>query len=743
MKKRIACLLLAALMVLGSVMSMTACLGGDATGSTCTNHVDNNHDGKCDNEGCSASGIKVEHADVNHDGICDITACGKTGLTVNHEDANHDGKCDAAACTANNLPINHTDANNDKTCDICGKAVGHECASKDDDCYCDECGQPYHVSEDGFCVNCGESTHTCVDKDNDDFCDICDEEMVPSDECTEHYDDDVDGYCDNCGAQLAVEHECYDDDGNGYCDECNDKMNSGSGSVTVDYPWSKTTLIFQMTKNTHNDELPSACERYLAGEDSNASDDIDDMVIERNQLAQYYTKVDVTYRYYSNTAEYGWGKNIERIETTTKAGGKDSPDMYCNFVYDMVGASLKSCFANLYSTSRGTGALNGLNYFEFTHEDYNEADDNRGYMYEYMTSLTLSKHKMYVLASDYFTDMIRAFFIIPVSVQLLEDFGEPITGDRNNDGKFTMDDFYAQVEAGEWTYNLLASYAAAVYKPAGDNSTGGCWLGDDRVGFAFSDGGLAASGLLYTTSVTIIHKDWDDDKNDWNYYYEPNNEDLYAFCDTTTQFFKKPGIAIVTGKNTSQWGATQLLAIRTRFAENKVLFGDIMLVGALEFEQYQTMKENGGFGIVPVPLYRENSGDKYLTQIHNVGRPGAIATTTTKFAECTAFLNYQSTHSTDILNEYYDYKLQYDVADGSKGTVKMLQYIRTNVRTSFDKAMEDAMGVFFTGAYDIKWLSIITKYDFQLDIRGDYAENYPTKAQQLKELTAYYAELPD
>jgi hypothetical protein len=418
--------------------------------------------------------------------------------------------------------------------------------------------------------------------------------------------------------------------------------------------------------------------------------------------------------------------------------------MYCNFVYDMVGASLKGCFANLYSKSRGQGELAGKNYFEFINDDYDESVDNRGYMFEYMTTLTLSQHKMYVIASDYFTDMIRAFLIVPVSVKLIEDVGMDVTGDRDGDGVFTLDDFYEQVKAGEWTYDLLAQYSEKVYQRAGDNQ-GAAWLGDEVVGFAMAGGGLAATGLLYTSSVVVIHREWDDERNDWKYYYPEDNPDLYAFCDATTALFKKPGIVYVQGgSEITQWGASHLLAIRTRFAENHVLFGDIMMVGALEFEQYQTMKENGGFGVVPVPLYRSGSADKYLTQIHNVGRPGAIATNTRKFAECTAFLNYQSTHSTDILNEYYDYKLQYDVVDGPKGTVDMLQYIRLNVRTYFDKCFEDAIGVFYGDeAYDSKWLVIMSAAHFQLDIRADYKRLYEAKEANLKTLVAYYDELPN
>ena len=603
----------------------------------------------------------------------------------------------------------------------------------------------------GVLASCGDCEH--VDANKDGKCDECGEDVgggQPSG-CTEHVDANKDGKCDECGTKMTTSCKHEDENGDEKCDKCGADLGDGEEEEVINYPWDSAELLFQYTENTNNDELPAGCRRYLAGEDSTVTDDIDDMVSLRNADAEYLTKITVTYQYYPNTEDYGWGSNIDRIETTVKsASTKATPDVYCNFVYDMVGASVKGCFANLRSTSRGSGDLKGLNYFSFLDADYDETVDNEGYMYEYMTSLTLSKHKMYVLASDYFTDMIRAFFIIPVSVDLIESTGAAVTGNED----YNLDDFYKIVTDGEWTYETLALYADKAHVDDGSGDTADQWLGDEVVGFAMADGGLATSGLIYTTSVEIIKKTWSDDKNDWVYEYPSTSEtDLDEFCDKTSWLFTQPGIVLVRKARTpgmTEWGQSSLLAIRTRFTQGHVLFGDIMLVGALEFPQYQEMKDKGGFGVVPVPLYRTEDPetgekDRYLTQIHNVGRPGAIAANTLKFVECTAFLNYQSTHSTDILNEYYDYKLQYDVVDGTQtGTVEMLKYIRLNVRTSFDKAFEDAIGVFYGDeAEDNKWAKIISKKDFILDIRQDYDTLVGSKQKNLENLEKYYEELPE
>ena len=543
----------------------------------------------------------------------------------------------------------------------------------------------------------------------------------------------------------------------------NDDGGDGPGDVeeTPTYDWDETSLIFQMTDNSNKEELSSGCKRYLAGEDESFFESIDEMVAERNADAYAETAVSVTYDYLPDTANYNWSANIENIFTLVNSQSKDRPDIFCNFVYDMVSTSLKGSFANLYSTERGTGNLYGANYFDFAEAGFE--DSGVGYMFEYMKSLTLSKFKMYCLSSDYFTDMVRAFFVVPVNLTLLNSIEVAEGGvqgqfnsDRDGDGDFNVDDFYQLVRDMEWNYDTLADFCNAIYADEGDANAEGA-LADlsDRVGFAISSSsGLSSSGMLYTTSVIIIHRDWDDTRNDYSYYYPEDNPDLYAFCNSLNTLFKKTGVISVSDGQSGAYGATSLQAIRNRFAVNKVLFGGVICVGSLEYEEYQAMNESGdGFGVVPVMLYRAEDpetgeSDRYLTQIHNIGRIGGISASTTKFAQCSAFLNYMSNNSTDILDEYYNYKLQYDVAGGSEGNVEMLQYIRENVRSSFDKAFEDAIGKFFNTVNEEsnknKWHTMIQNNFFQMTtMETEYERLYDTKEQYLESLVKEYDILPN
>ena len=571
--------------------------------------------------------------------------------------------------------------------------------------------------------------------------------------CT-HIDKNNDGKCDKCKQSFVKKHTKHNDkDGDGKCDVagCKEKPTSSSGSgsgsttTTGNMYWDSVDLVFMMTDHDTTD-LSSTCRRYLAGDWTKQPDNIDKAITKRNGEALEYAKVgELTYRYRPNTEAYGWGKIGEVIVTEIQTGDTSKlPDMYCDQVYGMVAASLQNCFANLYGTVRGEGE----NFFPFNEfkeayykGEFDEEKSGQGYMYEYMTTLTLSKNKMYLLASDYYTDLVRAFFITPVNIKLLEEVGMDITGDYTDDGEFTIDDFYEEVKAGKWTYKKVEDYSKAIYK---DLENPGRKDMADRLGFVLcSQGGLSTSGVVYSTACTIINRDLDKNAEDYNYSYPASNEKLYDLFDALADLVSQDGVYVAGGSAEDlQYNPEHTLrSIATRFSKDMILFGGVCLLGGLENTEYQEMKEGKGFGVAPVPLYSDEIDDEYLTSIHNEGRIGAISQKTKKFEQCTAYLHYQSTHSTKILDDYYEYKLQYDVADADPSTVYMMQYIRNHVRSAFDKTFEDAIGV-YNAQESHRWHHILSVNGYQYDIRKDYATYRPEKQEHLETLYNEYPKLP-
>lgn len=524
-----------------------------------------------------------------------------------------------------------------------------------------------------------------------------------------------------------------------------------SDAPSYGYTWEKTQIIFELTKNSSSGELESGCERYYAGSAANAFEPIDQAVRERNLAAAKQANVEPKYDYVPNETAYGWGANIQRISQAAITEISSNPDIYCNFAYDLTCAQLKGCFANLLSQDHEKG-----NWFRFTEADYNPTSDNyfdaeagEGYFYQYMQSLSLSDDKIYCLASNYCTDLVRSFLVIPVNVSMMNS----ITPENQPFNTITdINSFYDLVwkdttistdYVNGWTYDVLAHYGTKVYE---DDTTSDHALADTVAFAAGCTSGLVSSGILYTTSVKIIDKAPNGDGT-YTYTYPRNNADLDAFATALNKLFgenKPAGIITVTGDEARAYDAnaeTELIAIRNQFAQDKILFGGIIAVGSLEHTTYQDMREDGeGFGIVPVPVYK--NGDQYLTLVHNIARIIAIAKATTDFSQCSAFLDYNSRMSADILDEYYQGTLVAATGGLAGNDNKlMLTYIRNNVRDCFDKTFEDSvsskMGNTDTSATSNKWHEILSANRFNYaTFAAQYDAIAPTKEQLLNDVLA-------
>ena len=659
--------------------------------------------------------------------IC-IGLCACVGDVVcTHEDADTDGKCDE--CSEVVGECSHKDNNANGECDKCGAAVYVPCTHEDKD-------------TNGKCDKCSEVVGECSHKDEntDGECDKCGEAVG---ECT-HADGNGDRKCDKCGEEFCEEHDCYDENGDGRCDKCDDPY--VPPEEIIDYPWDNDTLLFQLTDNDNNKELSSGCRRYLAGDltgiDLSAMGASDDRIKKRNDAATAATGISIEYTYWPNNHQnYCCGNVTDRIEDILRStSAKDAPDVYVNFLYDMMVASVNGYFANL----KSTGA-NGNNYFEFNCEDYDAATDDRGYLNSWMDSLSLVPGKSYLLASDYFIDVVRAAQVIPVGVNILEQVGPEVNGTLD----FTLDDFYNQVWNMEWTYAKLMEYSAAAHADDGVEATTMEWIGDERVGFACSISSKAASGLLYSTGISLF-REFPTDRGGIEYMYPQTNDALLDWADAIGTLFSSEGVIRVKNPENdptydyTKWGNSSLSAIRKRFSQGAVLFGDIVTVGSLEDVAYQSMRDIGGFGVTVLPLYKYEEGDRYLTPLNNVARVGAIAYKTPQFEQCTAYLNYQSTHSAEILNDYFHDELTCDVmsnaADQGASTVKMLQFVRDNIRTSFDMAAEDAAAE--VSSYDkaygyTKFTYIMYIKDLYINrdiLRMEYDANYYLKQNALDNL---------
>ena len=559
-----------------------------------------------------------------------------------------------------------------------------------------------------------------------------------------------------------------DDGGNtGGTGSDSDNFEVVEGAPTYETYWKETPIIYELTEASDGGQFTAGTRRYYAGGDTASTKVIDVNIRNRNGTAAKNAKVKINYQYLADTKNNDWSRSVETIfkNSTSYVAGK-SVDIYCNFAYDLTGAAAKGCFANLFSNTdlseKAYGT--GKNFFRFTEEDYEYMSENyfdsgvgEGYFFQYMQSLTLSNDKMYVLGSDYCTDLVRAFHVVPVNIELMNNINPAVLaanlGDDYNEELTNIQNLYEMVWANKWNYDTLLKFSKSVYTPNQNGLSANADI-TDTLGFGIPAGtSLPACGLLYSSSVEILKKEHltaeEKDRiianslnnpidykkanfivGDYLVYYPDTNQRFTDFADALNDLFergKTMGVCIVNSADGD---------CRASFIGGKMLFGSIIELGSLEDPDYQGMRAGTGFGIVPVPVF--DPDDEYRTFVHNNARVIAIETRTDRFEQISAYLDCQSRTSSDILNMYYENELAQSL-QGETGddNSRMLTYIRNHVRNVFDKTYEDVMGVFNAStdaeATMRRWHETLRINKFQISSMGTlYAERKDAKAADLK-----------
>ncbi len=491
-------------------------------------------------------------------------------------------------------------------------------------------------------------------------------------------------------------------------------------SIADGYDWPKNTeIVVQISMNYASDEISSGGKSYYSGENMQMQQSVQSEVRKRNEKAEDAIGVDVKYLYSGEVGSYGY----KEIATDVFSKSANAPDIMISSANNIAAATVRKCFENLLSTDPEIYPKG--NHFSFVREnydptvtDYFDKNSGDGYLYSYMESLSLTPEtKLYSVVSNYTLDAIRSFYVIPVNVNLMSlitDAEVAPAGDRDGDGDHDINDFYELVYDGDygWDYEALAGYAVLARSNT-NLLVPECDIMDDRVGFALSFDSWSHTGaaILYSSKLDILTKDF----AGYRYPYNGSGK-LGAVVNSFRTFLSENDDSVCTvttaecqSLDLSAKGKSAMAYIRDKFAGDGVLFGGITCLGNLEEEAYQNLRVEGfasGFGFVPVPLYQDHSiaGEKYLTPIHTTARIAAISRESTEKSECSAFLDYQSRNSAEILEEYCENFLATSAgALEADANARMVYYMRNHASSGFDMYIDELV------AYERAEISILDK----------------------------------
>ena len=419
-------------------------------------------------------------------------------------------------------------------------------------------------------------------------------------------------------------------------------------------------------------EKASRNQKYLAGPDKReGADSIGQKIYDRNAKAKELLGVTIEYAYWDYD-QAKWGKSSGEINRIVTTKAPDAPDMFVNQIYDLNKAMLSDgVFKDILSLPGG--------YFDF---------EAPGWLYGWMKDMSFTGDRAYVLAGDYFLDILRSMAIMPFNADLMDESGSKLApalfGEGLATGETMSQRFFDFVEEGDWTWDALGKLCEAVHVDAG--TIGQDDMNDVLGVIADCYGGVCTASFIYSAGETLIERRENEAGKMWVYYPTDATEIGKIFDAVAGVFNGNGSLATYAKVDDTTEG---IAAHRVKFANNELLFMGYALLGDLEDDVYQQMTSL--YSVVPLP--KVNARKSYNTFVADTADAGAINVNTSigKARAISAYLQYCSEHSAAIRDEFLEIVTKYKTTVYNQGTDRMLDLIYESVQYGGAKVIDGAV----------------------------------------------------
>ncbi len=385
-------------------------------------------------------------------------------------------------------------------------------------------------------------------------------------------------------------------------------------------------------------EIDSAA-KYLQGPSEIGSDDVQNLCYVRNRAASVILGLSIDYAVEpKGLSSTQIAQELEKHALLSKAPF----DLVISDIYPVTSIALKGQLYNVmsdYGTPR--------NYFDFNHESW--------YL-DYMLGTTIDAQKVYCVAGDYFMDVLRSANCIYVNTKYFNEICTTIGFD-------SIDDFYTLIAEGDWTYDEFRSLIAAAWRPSG---TSGVTTKEDGIGLLICIDN-ALHSFAYTAGFSMLKKQGN------TYCLEESVSTLQSFAEAIYSITDKTNGVLYTKR-------TDFDSFRSPFVEGKVLFLGGYWIGDLEHSSFHEMEEKAP---IVYPKWNETL-QGYKTYVHHSAEVGYILKNTRSFTETSAYLQYLSEESTEIIERYYEFAIKYKYNTDPKA-LEMLDIIHDTISPAFDE----------------------------------------------------------
>ena len=332
----------------------------------------------------------------------------------------------------------------------------------------------------------------------------------------------------------------------------------------------------------------------------------------------------------------------------------------------------------------GLGTLVISGHFRNVLEPECEFDFDRPYWYrDFMEDLRMMDGYQFVLAGDFFADILRSAHLLLLNKNLYTDYyNRP------------ADEVYDYVTNFEWTYDKMNEIITDKYMDLNHNN-----VVDRGDRFGYINGGSWGWFIPFSVSGNPP-------------YIVRDEEGVPSFSlhegDRANTLATKMGMIIHNDSTCLEFGDGSML---TAFTNGECLIASGERMGSLENPILRQMESDAA--VLPYPMLF--SGDeKYVTSAHDTTEMGFILTTVKDLAfvsVVTEVLNRETAKT--VIPKYYGESLQLQCVDDEKASA-MLDVIHDNFGNSFILAYNNALGnqifdAFYTAADDGREFSVVYK----------------------------------
>lgn len=386
---------------------------------------------------------------------------------------------------------------------------------------------------------------------------------------------------------------------------------------------------------------------------------VNDIVYERNKTVEELLNI----KFVFTQTDYNYdnvGANIRKIVMA----GEDLYDIIINDLYPLAELTYEGMFMN----------VNNVPNFDY----------DKPYWYKgYMEDLKLINDRMFIMAGDYFMDVIASAHALFFNKNMINSmYGSP-------------DVIYNHVKDGSWTIDKFISYIENAYLDLDGDGTKN--EGDQ---FGFSAIGMWGSAIPFIIASDINFIDRD---NANNIAFSFNNERSVTLLEKLVDVFYNNGTINEIADRTSE-------GLRVLFAAEKTLFVGYQRLGYLEHMRQIDFE----IGIVPYPKLDERQ-ERYVTSSHDTTEVGVIPVTSTEFDFVTTVIEVLNRETASmVIPVYYE-------------TALKVKYTRDDISAEMIDIIHDNFGATFPLAYGSSFENFMLNAGFCTPLQNkstDFASNY-------------------